>query len=349
MEIHQFIEQMPKVELHIHLEGATEPETVLRLAQKHNQRLPADDVPGLRRWFAFSDFSHFINVYMAIQNLMQDKEDFISIVEAFAANRAAQNIRYSEVTVTPYIHVWQEKGITAEMIFNGLEEGRRIAKERYNVEMRWVPDIPRNLPEPAASWTAKTAIAWHEAGAAVALGLGGDERGAPPELFTDAFQEALRHGLHSAPHAGETMGPESIWGALQSLGAQRIGHGVRAIEDPGLLQYLKAAQVPLELNMTSNIRLGLYPEISQHPFPHLFRMGLMVTVNSDDPPLFNTSLTNEYKILVDVFGFTQEEIEQVALNAIQSAFLEADEKRALQKAFRAEFTRLSNAPGETQP
>jgi len=342
MGIDQFIAKMPKVELHVHLEGSIQPETALKLAEKHGLPLPANDVAGLRRWFQFSDFKHFVKVYLTIQNLLRDEDDFVTVVTAFAANCAAQNIRYCEVTVTPYTHVSQEKGVTGAMVFAGLEEGRRIAETEYHVRMRWIPDIPRNLPEPASNWTTHTAIAWHEAGAAVALGLGGDERGAPPELFEDAFQEARRHGLHSAPHAGETMGPGSVWGALQTLGAERIGHGVRAIEDPGLLQYLKAAQVPLELNPTSNICLGIYPEIAQHPFPHLFRMGLLTTLNSDDPPFFSTSLTEEYKILAHVFHFTQQEIEQVALNGIEASFLDESEKRALRTSFRTAFKTLAS-------
>lgn len=325
-----FIRAMPKSEIHIHLEGAIAPEVVLTLAERHDKKeaLPAGDVEGLRRWFTFTDFPHFVEIYFAISDLLRSAEDFATIVFACGEDMAAQNIRYRELTVTPYTHTHlQSKEIGIDDILRGLNEGRSRAKEAFGVEMRWIFDVPRNLafrkptcvydPEPAEV-TLEYAIAGLDSGV-VGLGLGGFEVGAPPEPFAHAFRDAREAGLRSVPHAGETMGADSVWGAVRELGAERIGHGVRAIEDPELLQYLKAHQLPLEINPTSNICLHVYRRYAEHPFPHLDKMGLCLTVNSDDPPLFNTTLVQEYEMLAKEFGYTERDIARIARNAFVAA------------------------------
>ncbi len=322
------IRRMPKVELHIHLEGSVSPRTFLRLCERHGIEPLAETEEALAEHFRFRDFSQFVPVYLAIQNSIRTADDFALIVEELAADRAKQNILYSEVTVTPYIHIWQNKGTQPEEIIEGLEEGRRRAREAYGVELRWIVDIPRNLPEPSATWTTDWAIAWQDRGV-VALGLGGNEATAPPEPFAGAFARARSAGLHSVPHAGETAGPASVWGAIHALGAERIGHGVRAIEDPLLLTYLRDHRIPLEVNPTSNVRLKVYPSLEHHPFPHLWRMGLYLTVNSDDPPLFQTTLTDEYLRVVDTFGLGWEDIKRLVVNAAHATFLSEEEKAAL--------------------
>ncbi len=342
------IRAMPKVELHVHLEGAISPRTFLRLCERHGIRPPAPTEEALSDLFRFRDFSHFVTIYLAIQDSIRTAEDFEMVVYEFAADRAAQNILYTEVTVTPYTHIWQGKGMTPEDIIEGLEAGRRRAREDFGVEMRWVMDIPRNLPEPAATWTADWAIAWQDRGV-VALGLGGNEVGAPPELFAPAFARAREAGLHSAPHAGETCGPESVWGALHALGAERIGHGVRAVEDPVLLAYLRERQIPLEVNPTSNVCLNIYPSLEQHPLPHLLRMGLYITINSDDPPLFNTTLTEEYLNVANTFHLGWEDIKTLVRNAAQAAFLPAEEKAALVQRLEAGLRALDPQEEEASP
>jgi len=334
-----FIRAMPKAELHIHLEGAIQPATVLELAAAHGMldSLPAGDEEGLRRWFVFRDFRHFIEIYMTIQALLRRGEDFAAIAYRNGEDMAAQGIRYRELTVTTFTHTHlQGKDITIEEILEGLEDGRRRARRDFGVEMRWVVDVPRNAsfkrgdgydPFPAAT-TLAHAIAGIPYGV-IGFGLGGDEVGAPPEPFAHAFARARAAGLHSLPHAGETVGPASVWGALAALGAERIGHGVRAMEDPALLYHLRERQIPLEINPYSNVRLGVYPSPAQHPFPHLDRMGLFVTVNSDDPPLFNTSLLDEYQLLAETFGYDEENLVRIARNAFVASYAEPEVKRSL--------------------
>jgi len=339
-----FIRQMPKAEIHIHLEGSIQPETLLLLAKRHHREasLPSTEIAKLRQWFTFTNFPHFVEIYLTISDLLRTPEDFALIVEACGADMAAQNIRYRELTFTPYTHTHlQDKGLTIDDLLAGLEEGRAAARTKYNVEMRWVFDIPRNasfgrsngLYDPqVAEKTLAYAVAGQNHGV-VGFGLGGYEVGAPPEPYASAFREGKAAGLLSVPHAGETMGAASVRGALYDLQADRIGHGVRAIEDPALLQEIKERQVVLEINPTSNICLHVYRRFAEHPFPHLDRMGLLVTLNSDDPPLFNTTLTDEYVLVAREFGYGQADLARIARNAFVAAGLPADRKRQLLTKF----------------
>ena len=339
MPLTSFIQQMPKVELHIHLEGAIEPATLLRLAERNKVTLPADTVDELRTWYQFTDFAHFVNVYLAIQSCLRNADDFSLIAYELGADMARQAIRYREATVTPYTHLIQDKGLAPEDIIGGLEDGRRRARRDFGVEMRWVLDIHRNLPPPAAEVTAQLVLDWADRGV-VALGLGGDEATTPAAPFAPQFARVKAAGLHSNPHAGELAGPHSVWDALLNLGAERVGHGVRSIEDPHLLAYLKDTQIPLEVNPTSNVCLKIYRNIEQHPAVHLLRMGLCVTVNSDDPPLFNTTLTQEYEQLATIFGLNQDDMQRLVLNAVRSTFLPGEEKRRMGEEFASLFERL---------
>jgi aminodeoxyfutalosine deaminase len=329
------IKAMPKAELHVHLEGAIQPETLLDLAQRHGRLdlLPSPQVDQLRQWFAFTDFHHFIQVYLTISALLRTPEDFATVVYRCGADMRQQNIRYRELTFTPFTHIdAQQKGLTIAALLEGLEVGRQEAHRDFGVEIRWIFDVPRNAsfrnstydPHPA-NRTLEYAIAGQPYGV-VGFGLGGLEVGAPPEPFAHAFAEAKAAGLLLAPHAGETLGPESVWGALRKLQAERIGHGVRAMEDPHLLAELKDRQTVLEINPTSNICLHVYRRLAEHPFPHLDRMGLNVTLNSDDPPLFNTTLCDEYALLVNEFGYGKEDLVRIARAAFSAAAAPADVK-----------------------
>ncbi len=339
-----FIQTMPKAEIHIHLEGSILPETVLTLARRHGREasLPSTDLQTLRQWFTFTGFPHFVEIYLTISDLLRTPEDFSLIVEACGADMAAQNIRYRELTFTPYTHTHlQAKGLTIDDLLTGLEAGRAKALADYGVEMRWVFDVPRNASYSRSQGVydpkvAETTLAYAIAGqgkGVVGFGLGGFEVGAPPEPYAHAFAAAKAAGLLSVPHAGETMGADSVRGALHALEAVRIGHGVRAIEDPALLQELKERQTVLEINPTSNICLHVYRRLAEHPFPHLDRMGLLVTVNSDDPPLFNTTLTEEYMLLAREFGYDHANLARIARNAFSACGAPTDLKARMLAEF----------------
>ena len=345
MSLYDYIAAVPKVELHVHLEGSIQPSTLLMLAERHRVDLPEDTEEGLRNWYRFRDFHNFIEVYVAITKCLRTVEDFELIVYEFGADMARQNIRYAEVTFSPSTHLWINR-VDQDVWFTGLTDGRRRVKEAFGCEINWVFDLVRNdYPERGRfDYTTEVAIEGMEDGV-VALGLGGMEEGYPPAPFVPWFDRARSAGLHSAPHAGEHVGPESIWGAIHDLGAERIGHGVRAIEDPELVDYLAEHRIPLEISPTSNISLGLYPDAASHPLKALHEAGVTVTVNSDDPPLFNTSLTDEACLLADPWGFSRETIDEILLNGIRYSFLPDDRKRSMETEFSNEMSALRDLAG----
>jgi aminodeoxyfutalosine deaminase len=337
MSLGEFIRDMPKVELHVHLEGSIRPSTLLALAERNGISLPAHDVEGLREFYRFTDFGHFIQVYITLSSCLRTIDDFALIAYEFGADMARQKIRYAEVTFTPYTHAGH-KGLAFDDILEGLNDGRARAQAEFGVEFRWVFDIVRDDPQSRHQVAAWAAGALDRG--VISLGLGGSERGFPPEWFADAFAVARQVGLHSVPHAGEVVGPESVWGAIRALAAERIGHGVRSIEDPALVAYLQQHQIPLEICPTSNLCLGVYPSYESHPVRRLWDQGIIITINSDDPPMFNTDLVHEYQVLADHLGFTAAELERLSLNALLVSFLPDDRKAALRQAFLAKFADL---------
>jgi len=339
----RYIEAVPKAELHVHLEGSIQPATLLKLAQQNNVKLPAQTVGDLQNWFTFRDFDHFIEIYFAISSCLKTSDDYELIAYEFGAQMSRQNVRYAEVTFSPSTHQFS-LGIPFDVFFSGLTKGRLRAQKDFGVEIRWVFDIVRDIPELLLNHRrAEYTLAVAEEGmhdSVVALGLGGGEVGNPPERYAKWFEKALESGLHSAPHAGETVGPESVWGAIRALHAERLGHGVRSIEDSVLIDYLAERRIPLEICPTSNIRLGVFPELAAHPIRSLYEAGVHVTINSDDPPLFNTTLNDEAKLLRVPFNFDINTINEILLNGVRYSFLPVEERQTLETMFRTEMTRL---------
>lgn len=342
MSLESYLRAAPKVELHVHLEGAIQPATLLELARRNRVDLPADTVEGLRRWFVYRDFGHFVEIFVAATRCLCTAEDYELIVYEFGAEMARQNVRYAEVTFSPSTHVWL--GRPWEMVFRGITRGRVRAEADFGVRIRWIFDIVRSVSDastlmPKADYTTAVAIDGMEDGV-VALGLGGMEDGAPPEPFASQFARARAAGLHSVPHAGEHAGPVSIWGAIRSLGAERIAHGVRATEDPALVAFLAAHRIPLEVCPTSNVCLGVCAGMTAHPLRRLRQEGVIVTINSDDPPLFNTTLNDEVALLASAFDFDLDTIDEILLDGVHSAFLPPEQAQALESAVRQEMREL---------
>lgn len=337
MSLLDFVREMPKVELHVHLEGSIRPSTLLTLAERNGVALPASELADLRDFYRYTDFDHFIEIYFTISRCLQTVSDYRLIAYEFGADMARQNIRYAEVTFTPHTNV-SNTGLPFDNILAALNEGRTRAEDEFGIEWRWVLDIVRDNPDTrhqVAGWAASATDR-----GVVGFGLGGTENGHPPEWFADAYDVARAAGLHSVPHAGEVAGPQSVWGAIRALGAERIGHGVRSAEDPALVAYLKQTQLPLEICPTSNLCVGGYPSYQEHPIRWLWDEGVYVTVNSDDPPMFNTDLVSEYQALVEHLGFGAAELEQLSLNALRASFLPAYRKANLEEAFLSQFAQL---------
>lgn len=333
-----FITKMPKVELHVHLEGSVRPETLLKLAKHHHVTLPADNINGLRHWYTFRDFDHFIEIYMTISSCLRTAEDIELIAREFLIGQAEQNIIYSEVTFTPFNQYYTNQlGFHQQM--DAVNRARSWAEKELGVRMGIIMDIPRIFPPEDGMTIADWAIERYGDGL-IALGLGGPEVNHPPEKYQAAFDKVRAAGIPCILHAGETVGPPSIWSAIHVADTKRIGHGVRAIEDPQLVDYLRKTQIPLEVCLTSNVCLKVYPTIQKHSLPELMAQGLYVTINSDDPPMFNTTLTNEYLVGHKIFGWDANTICGLVLNAVNVTLLSEDERIGMHHYFEDTFEGL---------
>lgn len=313
------------------------PAVLLQLARRNGVALPADDEAGLARWFEFRDFEHFVQVYLTCSKALRTPEDFQLLAADFLAEQARQNIVYTEAHFTIGTHL--TNGADGGELLAALEEAIRAGEERHGVRLRLIPDIVRNVPAMADA-TLEWALAGHRRGVVVALGLSGSEARFPSEPFREPFAAAARAGLHCVAHAGEHAGPASIRSVLEACGAERIGHGVRAVEDPALVAELAARGIPLEVCPSSNVCLGVVPDLAHHPFDRLRQAGCRVTVNSDDAPFFDTTLTDEYLRLHRTFGYGPAELADLALAGLSAAFLPETERAALATAFREQTEAL---------
>jgi aminodeoxyfutalosine deaminase len=343
VSIQTYLGAAPKAELHLHLEGSIRPATVLELARRNDVALPYDSVEGLTEWFVCRDFVHLMEVYRTICLCLRTSGDFELSAFELAAELARQNCRYAEVGFTPAIHA--RRAVAPVTWLDGLSRARERARDTLGVEIAWIFDIARGMRGGAdetmrwAEYTVGVAIEAMPSGV-VALGLGGPEAGFPPEPFAPLFVRARAAGLRSFPHAGELAGPESIRGALNALGAERLAHGVRAVEDPRLVEELARRRIALDLCPTSNVCLGVYPRLADHPLGHLHAHDVAITVNSDDPALFNTTLDDEVATLADPFGLDVAAIDEILLNGLRHSFLPESRKREMEGAYRAEMRRL---------
>lgn len=332
MSLDRFLLRLPKVELHVHLEGSMRPAVLLELARRNGIELPAQDEAGLKRWFRFTDFEHFVQVYLACSRALRSPEDFQLLALDFLTEQAYQNVVYTEVHFTISTHL--ANGVNGDEVLAALAEAIAEGERRHGVTLRLIPDIVRNVGVEPADRTLEWALAGWKRGVVAALGLSGSERLYPNEPFREHFAAAKREGLHRVAHAGEHAGPESIRSVLDVCAAERIGHGVRAVEDPSLVEELRAAQVPLEVCPTSNVCLGVFPDLPAHSFDRLYRSGLALSVNSDDPTFFNTNLTLEYLRLHQTFGYSPAELAGFSLAALRQSFLPEAERAALEESFR---------------
>jgi adenosine deaminase len=275
-----------------------------------------------------------------ISACLKTAQDYELIAYEFGSDCHRQNIRYAEVTFTMTTNL-QYSGLPWQEILAGLNAGRVRAKRDFGVEWGWVFDINRHQPD-TQDLVLDIALQARDQGV-VALGLGGNEAEFPPNWFTRSFDRALSEGMPRVPHAGETLGAEGVWEAIRLLHPNRMGHGVRSHEDPRLVEYLAEKQIPIEVCPTSNVALGVFPDYASHPLRRLWDAGLAITLGSDDPPMFETELNREYRSLVDHFGFTRPELEQISLNGIRYSLLPEDRKRALKAQFTQEFANIWNA------
>ena len=315
---------LPKAELHVHHVGSASMRTVAELAERHagTTSVPTDPA-ALADFFTFTDFGHFIEVYLSVVDLLRTPEDLWTLTHDVARDLAAQNVRYVELTCTPYTSI--AVGISAEAYCEALEDARRRAEADFGITMRWIFDIPGESGVPAADVTLDTALRLQPDGL-IGFGLGGPEIGVPRPQFKPHFDRARAAGLHSLPHAGESTGPQTIWDALESLGAERIGHGIAAAQDPALMAHLAENGIPLEISPTSNVRTRSVASMDEHPLATLVAAGVPVSINSDDPPMFGTTLTHEYDIARDLLGLDDAGVADLARAGVRQSFAPDDVK-----------------------
>lgn len=325
-DLHPFIAGLPKAELHVHHVGSASPRIVAELASRHPDSKVPTDPEALADYFTFTDFAHFIEVYLSVVDLVRTPDDVRTLTFEVARDMARQNIRYAELTITPYSST--RRGIDENAFMEAIEDARKAAETELGVILRWCFDIPGEAGPDAASETARLAVELRPEGL-VSFGLGGPEIGVPRPQFKPYFDRARAAGLHSVPHAGESTGPETIWDAIRELGAERIGHGTSSTQDPELLKYLAENRIAVEVCPTSNIATRVVTDLDLHPVKEMVAAGVLVTINSDDPPMFGTDLNNEYAVAARLLDLDERGLAQLAKNAVEASFLDEAGKAKL--------------------
>lgn len=330
-----FIQSLPKAELHLHLEGSVDPATLVELSRRYNTPLPTEnnryDVAGsgdvlteddVRRLYSYKDFNGFLMAFKSVTERLRSPEDYELVTYRLMQKLRQQNVVHAEVYVSVGVIRW--RGQPVEPIFEGMERGRERGQRDFGVSLLWIFDAVRHFGPEAAAEVFDLAARLRERNV-VGIGIGGDEARGAAEWFRDLYKKAADNGLRLTAHAGETTGPESVWGAL-NIGAERIGHGLSAANDPELLEVMAQKQVPVEMCITSNLRTGACKEIQEHPVRKFFDEGLMITLSTDDPAMFQTSLNKEFEIAQQEFGFTDEHLRELARNSIEASFLPVEKK-----------------------
>jgi aminodeoxyfutalosine deaminase len=315
------IRSLPKAELHLHLEGSITSQTLVELRGLHGKHSSIAEAESL---YQYKDFTGFLMAFKTLTEDLRTPEDYEFITYRLMEQMKAENVLHAEVYVSVGVCLWRKLDFHA--IFEGLERGRERGERDFGISLLWIFDAVRQFGPGAAQDVFELAAKYRERNV-VGIGIGGDEQKAPPELFREQYKYAAGEGLRLTAHAGESAGPESIWGAL-NLGAERVGHGLTAGQDPELIEELAQRQVPIEICLTSNLRTACCANISEHPIRSYFDHGLMLTLNTDDPAMFGTNLTRDYELAQTEFGFSDDHLRELARNSFEASFLAADKKLA---------------------
>ncbi len=334
----KFIAGLPKAELHVHHVGSASPQIVAKLAARHPDSRVPKEPEALAKYFVFRDFAHFVEIYLSVVDLVREAEDVRLLTYEIAREMAGQNIRYAELTITPYSSVI--RGIPAGAFIEAIDDARASARKDLGVTLNRCFDIPGEAGLAAAEETLRIALNCKSDGL-VSFGLGGPEIGVPRAQFKPYFDRAIAAGLHSVPHAGESTGPQTIWDSLVELRAERIGHGISSTRDPRLVQHLVEHRIPLEVCPTSNIATRAVATLEEHPIIDMAAAGVWVTINSDDPPMFGTDLNTEYAIAARLLNLDESGLAKLAKNAVDASFMNAAAKGALHAEIDAYVSKMT--------
>ncbi len=326
-----WFERVPKVELHLHLEGAIPYDALWELVQKYGGDPEVPTLEALLARFAYKDFPHFIETWVWKNQFLREYDDFTFLAEAVARDLLMQNIRYVEAFYSPPDFT-DRHGLATQKLTKAIRTGFDRVPE---MEIKLVADLVRDFGPEKAAVTLAEVNEVKEMGV-IGIGIGGSEQDFPPEPFQEVYEQARQFGFRTSAHAGEASGAESVWGAIRTLRAERIGHGTRAEQDAALLDYLVEHQIPLEMCPISNVRTGVVESITEHPVRRYFERGILVTINSDDPKMFDNSLAEEYQLLEEQLGFSREDIRTLILQGIQASWMAEDKKGQMIAAFRSD-------------
>ncbi len=336
-KIDEFIVRMPKVELHVHMEGAIGPRTLLELSRRNGVAIPAQSVADVKRLFNYHNFNEFLEVFMALTRVIVQSEDFERLAYEMGLTLAAQHVLYAEVMLSPMQHLL--RGISLLDAVKGAERGFQRAERETGIVVRLAMDYGRQYG-PEYAWTVLDMTKKAMGHGVVAWSIGGNEIHHPPEPFADVYAAAREMGLHVMAHAGEVVGPPSVWGAVDVLKAERLGHGIRSADDAVLMGHLRDMDVTLDISPSSNVLTGAVAGWAEHPLRRLYDAGIRVTINSDDPTFFCTTLIEEYRKVVMHFGFTVDDLCMLVLNAAHASFLPPTEKQVLIHRIQERLTAL---------
>jgi adenosine deaminase len=335
--IEQIIAEIPKVELHLHLEGAIPLEILFQFIQRKEPSSSIKSLDELRQKFTYTDFAHFIELWLWKNTFIKDEGDFEEIAYQVLRNLSIQHVKYVEAFYSPGDY-WRQ-GMSIQGITESIMAGKERASQDFGIQSELIIDLIRDHgPEKGIRYLEE--VTPYLGKGVIGIGIGGKEQGFPPNPYVDVYQEAKKRGFRLTAHAGEAAGAHSIWAAVEKLGVERIGHGLRAYEDPQLVSLLKERQIPLEMCVISNVKTGVCDAIESHPIKDYFQKGLLVTVNSDDPTMFNTSINQEYLALIQQLGFTLNELKQLSMNGLEASFLSNEDKKAMRVQFETEWQQL---------
>jgi adenosine deaminase len=340
-ELDTFITRMPKVELHLHLEGTITPSALIEIAARNRVEIPARDEAGVAQLFNYHSFHEFLSVFMAIARALKHGRDFEQIAYDLGAYLQSQRVYYAEVMISPA--QYHRRGMDLNEVIQGTAAGLARARRDYGVRTQLALDYGRQFGVDLA-WQILEIALKNRAYGLAAWSIGGDEL-FPPEPYAEVFAAARKAGLHTMAHAGEVVGPSSVWGAVDALGAERLGHGIRSVDDPQLLRHLRERRVVLDVCPTSNVRTGAVTSVEVHPLRELFDAGVRISINSDDPIFFQTTMIDEYRLAAQSFGFDARELEQVAIDSARATFLPPMDRDALVARMADEITALRSECG----
>ena len=318
----EFIQNLPKAELHLHIEGTLEPEMMFELAQRNKIDLPYKSVSEVKEAYNFEDLKSFLDIYYQGSKVLQTERDFYDLTWAYLQKAAEQNVRHTEIFFDPQTHT--ERGIAFETVYQGIYRALQDGKNKLNISSQLILSFLRHLTQEEAFTTLEQALPYKDT--MVAVGLDSAEQGNPPSKFKEVFAKAQAEGFLSVAHAGEEGPPEYIWEAINLLNVSRIDHGVRSMEDPDLLDYLTDKQIPLTVCPLSNVELKVFDSMTEHNLKELLNQGICVTVNSDDPAYFGGYIAENYQAAQSALDLTEKELYQIAKNSFQASFLPPETK-----------------------